>query len=308
MGNVYLTGQAVPQTFIAFDSDTLHSSFFIVKYNTSGVVLWAHGANGDAFGSSVVTDNSGIYVVGSYYYPELIFENDTIYNTGSQNMFIVKYSSTGAVLWAKSMGDSSFNNVQSITTNPTGVYVTGNYSSTVLHFASASFNSLGLMDIFILHYDENGNEIWAKSAGGNKNDFGYSITSDKFGNVYIAGSFGSTAINFDSNLLTNSTNTGNFDMFLVKLNSQVGINETTDATTLTLSPNPVSNLLTVSCQKATIKEIKIMNSLGQCMLTSTPLGGGREGLVDMSSLANGIYFVQLTDENKNVINKKIIKE
>ena len=51
-----------------------------------------------------------------------------------------------------------------------------------------------------------------------------------------------------------------------------------------------------------------MNSLGQCMLTSTPLGGGREGLVDMSSLANGIYFVQLTDENKNVINKKVIKE
>lgn len=95
---------------------------------------------------------------------------------------------------------------------------------------------------------------------------------------------------------------------IYKLTTSNGITEALDATTLTLSPNPVSNQLTVSSQKATLKEIKIMNSLGQCMLTSTPLGGGSEGHVDMSSLANGIYFVQLTDENKNVINKKIIKE
>jgi len=41
-------------------------------------------------------------------------------------------------------------------------------------------------------------------------------------------------------------------------------------------------------------------------LQSPPLRGGREGLLDMSPFAKGIYFLQITDANKNTFNKKIV--
>ena len=94
---------------------------------------------------------------------------------------------------------------------------------------------------------------------------------------------------------------------IYKLTTTVDITETPDATTLTLSPNPVSNQLTVTSQKATIKEIKIMNSLGEEMKNwNLGMGNEKSATVDVSGIAKGIYFIQLTDENKNSINKKII--
>ena len=34
---------------------------------------------------------------------------------------------------------------------------------------------------------------------------------------------------------------------------------------------------------------------------------GKSATLDISSYAKGVYFVQITDANKNVVNRKIIK-
>jgi Secretion system C-terminal sorting domain len=78
---------------------------------------------------------------------------------------------------------------------------------------------------------------------------------------------------------------------------------------LTISPNPFTDQTIITFTKEQKNTtIKVMNVLGECVLTSLPLRGGLEGLLDLSSLSRGIYFVRIEDENKNVVNKKIIKE
>ena len=33
---------------------------------------------------------------------------------------------------------------------------------------------------------------------------------------------------------------------------------------------------------------------------------GKQCVIEKGTMSNGIYFIQITDENKNVVNKKII--
>ncbi len=69
------------------------------------------------------------------------------------------------------------------------------------------------MDIFLVKYDDSGNVLWAKSAGGTDWDEGNSVAVDAYGNIYVTGYFDSPTITFDSDNLTNA---GNWDIFLVK--------------------------------------------------------------------------------------------
>jgi len=48
--------------------------------------------------------------------------------------------------------------------------------------------------------------------------------------------------------------------------------------------------------------------MGQCVLQPPPLRGGREGLIDISNLSKGIYFVEVTAKDKQVMRSKIMKQ
>ena len=79
-----------------------------------------------------------------------------------------------------------------------------------------------------------------------------------------------------------------------------------------LSPNPTTGIFTIHTEGAAIKEIKITNVLGET-ITNYELRITNETTVDISGVAKGIYFVQITVDSagsptyKNVVNRKIIK-
>jgi hypothetical protein len=75
------------------------------------------------------------------------------------------------------------------------------------------------LNSFITKYNSEGNIIWAKSYGGDKEDNAYSIVADANGNVFAGGTFTSAFIVFDKDTLYNNSNNGYSDMFLTKLDS-----------------------------------------------------------------------------------------
>jgi uncharacterized delta-60 repeat protein len=120
------------------------SDTFVVKYNSSGTPQWARriGGIGREYGVSVVTDSTGnIIVTGFYNSTEL-----TIYGTNEtpeftltnadDDIFIVKYNSSGIPQWAKRIGGSGGEYTQftnSVSTDSTGnIIVAGQYYSNPL--------------------------------------------------------------------------------------------------------------------------------------------------------------------------------
>lgn len=73
--------------------------------------------------------------------------------------------------------------------------------------------------------------------------------------------------------------------------SFAGIKELQPDKIITVYPNPASNLLTVDAEA---KTIKILNTLGQVVLTSS------DKTIDISSLESGTYIV-LIDERHNTV-------
>ena len=67
---------------------------------------------------------------------------------------------------------------------------------------------------YIAKYDDVGDVLWAKSAGGTNGDFSNNVSTDNNGNVYITGNFRSPTITFGTTTLAKVDNTGNYpDVF-----------------------------------------------------------------------------------------------
>lgn len=216
--NAYATGAfmdtAYFQSFVLEDTYITRKTNWnalLVKYDENGNVKWAKQStnNGDGAvnsGRAIVTDKSGnIYIAGDF--------NDTVsfgsitLRCPSGETFLVKYDSSGNVLWAKqSIG--SINSGASIPNNAISIdkwgyiYVTGNFTDTVT-FGSQKLTTSNNGDAFIVKYDDNGNIVWAREAGtihNQNNASSAGICTDKQGNVYVDGYFADT-MGFGANTL-----------------------------------------------------------------------------------------------------------
>jgi hypothetical protein len=115
-----------------------------------------------------------------------------------------------AWIWSKSVGGSGVydppraENCFACTYTLNGsVVVAGFFESDIIHFGSTTLvNSVastlisGTPDIYLAKYDVAGNVLWARRAGGILGDLTYTVCSDPYGNIYIAGDFNSPALVF----------------------------------------------------------------------------------------------------------------
>ena len=223
-GNSYVTGYF--QGTASFGSTTLTSSgdadIFVIKLDSGGNCLWVKQAGGNKLdvGFGIATDSSGnSYIIG-YFTGTADFGNTTltsgsIDDTYYSDIFVAKLDSSGNWLWAKQAGGSDADQGWSIAIDSSGnSYVTGFFTGTG-SFGSTTLNSNGSNDIFVSKLDSSGNWLWAKQAGGNYWDMGYSIAIDSSGNSYVTGNFGETA-SFGTTTLTSI---GTADIFVAKLDS-----------------------------------------------------------------------------------------
>ena len=258
--NVYVTGIFTDEYFNIYNADGTigkillntgsngNYDIFTVKYNSSGNVVWGAqmgGINTDSQGLSNSTDNNNnIYITGLF--SDISFNiynadgtiGKTLINTTTNyhnNVFTVKYKSSGNVAWAAQMGGTNNSVGLGISTdNNNNVYVTG-------HFYDVSFNiynadgtigktlintsSTGTYDVFTVKYNSTGNVEWAALMGGINNSEGLGISTDNNNNVYVTGFFNDATLNiYNSNgtigkTLIKTSSTGTYDVFTVKYNS-----------------------------------------------------------------------------------------
>ena len=216
-GNLYVTGYY--NSTAIFGGTTLSSAgggdLFLVKSDPNGSVLWAQragGANAER-GTSVATDatSGDVYITGFFSSSSVSFGSNTLTNSGAagtNDIFFVKYNSSGTVQWAKSFGGTwTSDEGYGIATDVAGnIYISGEFQSSSVVFGSITLTNINPVntDCFIAKYDANGNALWAQNGiGSTTDDNCRSISTDVNNNVYATGFFSGSSITFGGTTLTN---------------------------------------------------------------------------------------------------------
>jgi len=203
------------------------NTYFLIAQNYKWVKTF--GSASDEFGYSVKTDQEGnVYCTGSF--SEFIDMDpgpgtSIISSVGGVDIFIIKYDSSGNLIWAKSLGGKQADEGFALVLDQSGnIYITGYFQKKV-DFNPDSGTSMmtaqGSKDLFVLKLNNDGVFLWAKDVGGTGTTIGKALCVSNSGDVALTGYFkGST--DFDPEATTYSL---------------MSMSESNDAFILQLSPD-----------------------------------------------------------------------
>lgn len=317
LGNVYMIGEYFGSTMsvettILNNSVTNNSScdIFMTKHDVSGAVSWAKRAGGVNYdwGRDVSVDYSGnIHATGAFSGSTVSIGTSTLIGNGScANSFMMTIDPNYNTIWAKSFANNTNNNGYKIVCDASGnSYVAGDYVFSI-NIGGFPLTCSGVgPDIYVVKMDAFGTVVAATSAGGNKWEYLYGMSLDKQNNCFLTGAFISNSCNFGSAVVTKDTSS-NTDIYVAKLSLVTGINQIyAEVLSSEIFPNPFSSSATIRFyEEQSLSQVKIIDLFGREVRSI--FFSGRELTIDKQEMKPGTYFIQVTDENKRITNKKIV--
>ena len=136
-GNVFISG--IFNGTALFDTASITSSglddIFIASYSKDGDFKWvkqAGGTENDNITGIACDNNSNIYLSG-YFNDTLLIVNDTILSIGLTDALILKYDSSGNLIWYKTYGGGNYDYTSGIAITTNGYfYLTGYFNYTFI--------------------------------------------------------------------------------------------------------------------------------------------------------------------------------
>ena len=186
---------------------TSESKGMIIKYDAKGDVQFTDVIGDDigdyTFIETVAKTNDGGYIVGgSFDSEEIKVGSYVLKNKGNLDGLIIKYNKDNEIEWATSIGGNRKEYIKSIKNTQDGGYIIGGYSGssrlTLQNYTLTCNGSSGMLenpDGVIIKYNSEGNVEWARSIGGNGNDYIYSIEELNDGSYIVGGEYNSDSIN-----------------------------------------------------------------------------------------------------------------
>jgi len=174
---------------------------------------WATMAGGEGSDQAyaIATDNDGNSYVTGWFSGNAHFGDIVLTSTGDQDVFLAKYNDNGEALWAVKAYGPAKNAAAGITLDWDDYPIITGWFAEAIHFDDIILESYGSYDMFVARYSSEGNVIWAKSAGGEGDDYGNRLTTNFEHDVIVSGSFRYTA-HFGEE--TTVTSEGNRDIFI----------------------------------------------------------------------------------------------
>lgn len=168
---------------------------YVAKLSPSGKVLWAKSFGGNGTyddGMDLALDNSDNLYVAGYYSGTAVFGSTTLTVKGSKlnNAFVAKLDPSGKVQWATSLVfDQNCLNLSIAVDSSGNSYLTSEFYGTA-QIGAYKLTSRGWDDILVVKLDAKGKVLWARSAGGPKDEMPRDVALDTSGNVYLTGDYG----------------------------------------------------------------------------------------------------------------------
>ncbi|KAK3262616.1 hypothetical protein CYMTET_28537, partial [Cymbomonas tetramitiformis] len=232
-GNVYVAASfgSLTATFGDFTvSNRGAMDCALFKVSSSGSVLWVVDFGGvgqeRARGLATLPDASGAVITGDFSSTAFTASSAATLDTaGAADLFVIKVSASGTVMWAAGAGGSAYDESYSVAASRISsvVYLTGRFYSKLATFGGTVLarpsSSNADEAAFLAQVSSAGSFVWALAMGGEGGgEGGYSTAVDiETDNVYLTGYSQSTPATFGGWILTSR---GRDDIFVAAVSSQ----------------------------------------------------------------------------------------
>lgn len=286
-----------PGTYMLYAPNTTTLSHFLGKYSSNGNFIWAFNVDLNIYVSAIAIDTSDNIVMGmTFGGTDDIDPGTAVFNFTSSDpgdIGLIKYSPTGALIWATLIPGSGVEYFRGITTNQNSeILITGEVFNSV-DFDPGPGQWIVPPNAYIAKYSSQSNLIWAFSIVGE----GDHITEMPSGSIHWVGRM-SICADFDPTSNVQSFcpgyQSGN-GVFAAKFLPSVlsSSEELLLANSTSCYPNPAEQSLTVN-SAVPISNVEILNIQGA--LVYSQACNSKEQLIDISALSPGLYFVFTTTE------------
>lgn len=203
-GNFILVG-ASDSTDVDISNNKGTYDFWVISISSTGTLLWEKNYGGleiDEGRGIVKTSDGNFIIIGN----TRSDDQDITTNNGGSDIWLLKITDDGTLLWDKNIGGTSFDIGYSIKMSNTGFIISG---------ASRSQNidlnqNYGQNDALLAQIDANGTINWLKTAGGTNEDLAYDAVQLDNGEIIVVGETTSSDIDF-------TNNKGFTDLLLLKI-------------------------------------------------------------------------------------------
>jgi hypothetical protein len=148
-------------------------SIYLLKIKPNGDTLWTRTFSDPYFNIFSITPISD----GNF----IIAGNTYSLNTASEDIYLLKITTTGDTLWTKTYGGMNYDYARAITPTPDGNFIVAGYTYSYGNDVS---------DIYLLKINAGGDTLWTKTYGDTNNRYADAIIPAPNGNFIVAGGSG----------------------------------------------------------------------------------------------------------------------
>lgn len=272
--------------------------FWIVKTNSLGIIQWQKtlGGTSSEIPNSVVQTIDGGFIIGGDSYSN-ISGDKTENSRGEDDFWLIKLDSVGSLVWQKTIGGNLSEWITSVIQTIDGGYLAGGPSASGISGEKTDF-CRGIDDYWVVKLDTTGMIQWQKTLGGADYDELISLKATNDGGFILGGYSGSNA-QFEKS----ENSQGQFDYWVIKLDSPVGISENNIASEMIIFPNPAKDELTITLSQFQNGQLEVYNSIGEKVYTQKISANNK---LQIGNWCEGIYFVKITSGEKIVTEKFLV--
>lgn len=210
------------------------SDVFITKLDINGNLIWAKSfqGTGNDSGRALTLDSQENIFLSGYFHSTTDFNPgpgiNNLTSSGFSDVYIAKLDPAGSYLWAKRIGSNFGDLCYGIDLDDsTNVYIAGTFKGIVdfdpglgvQQFTSTPYygNMTVSNDVFVLKLNQDGEYIFARTTGGQADDFATALSVSGRGDITVTGYYSDVA-DFDPwTTVYNLTAAGGNDVYLLKL-------------------------------------------------------------------------------------------
>ncbi len=157
--------------------------FWVLRISATGKLIWEKSFGGEQIDEAraIVSSNDGNYIIAG---DTRSNDNDISNNIGAADLWLIKISPSGDLIWEKTIGGTNFDVARAmVKTQDNGFLLAGSSRSADVDVSENN----GQNDAWALKVDSEGNLQWETTIGGSNIDFGYSIAELNDTSIILVG-------------------------------------------------------------------------------------------------------------------------